>query len=211
MPTAQELERIISRLPDVLGVRVAMEGGEVSELHVLAGPRRHPMQIVRDIEAVVATQFQLRLDRRVVSVAQLRDDAIGKPPRPVLESVQVKLRGEAAEAEVELSVNGARFVGRATGPSARMQRLRTVAAATLEAVQASLGGTVRFSLDELGVVRIGSDDAVVVTVLVHTGSGDELTVGASYVWRDDGESAARAALSAVNRRYGLLQRQAPTA
>lgn len=203
MRTAEEMEQIIKGLPAVLGVRVGLNDQAVGEVHVLASADRHPMQIVRDIESAVLAHLGIALDRRIISVAQLRDDGV-EAPRLVLDTVNVRFQGDVTHITVELTANGLRHTGSASGPSARTQRLRTAASATLQAVEASLGGRIHLFVDEIGIAEVNAQEAVVVTVGLQERAEQHITVGCSFVWRDDAESAARAALSAINRRYGAL-------
>lgn len=205
MGSSQEIERFINMLPGVLGARTDMADGVVTEVHVLASADRHPMQIVRDIESVVAAKLGIRLDRRIISVAQLQANQTAQP-RLVLDTVQLKLRGDMTDIQVELTIGDARFVGTASGPTARAHRLRTAAAATLDAVQASLGGSAQFFVEEIGVTQVGDEEAVVLTVVMRQGSSEQVMVGCTLIWRDEAESAARATLSAINRRYERLRK-----
>lgn len=198
------MEQVIRLIPGVLGVSVREADGQVTDIHVLASEDRHAMQLVRDIESTLAAHLRVSVDRRVISVAQVRD-AEAEPERLILDSVQLKLRGDVTDVQVDLLFAGKRYVGSGTGPSTRTQRARTVAAATLQAVEQSLGETVRLFLEDIAFVPLGDAEAVVATVGLENGKGDETLVGCAYVWRDDAEAGARAALSAVNRRHAWFR------
>lgn len=53
---------------------VADAAGEIVEIHILASPDLHPKQMVRNVESALSAGLGLTIDRRIVSVAQLRTD-----------------------------------------------------------------------------------------------------------------------------------------
>ncbi len=76
---AERAEAAIRRLRDVEAARVRVEGGALVEVHVVSSSERNPKQIVRDIEAVLRTELDLGIDRRIVSVALARRPAASRP------------------------------------------------------------------------------------------------------------------------------------
>jgi hypothetical protein len=70
-----EIEGLISALTGVIAARVAVStSGRVEEVHVLADEQLHPKQIVRNIESALSAGLGMSVDRRLVSVAQVRGD-----------------------------------------------------------------------------------------------------------------------------------------
>lgn len=202
--TSQEMEHVVRLIPGVLQVRIACDEESVSEIHIMASAHRHAMQIVRDVESTLAAHMGVRVDRRVISVAQMRD-VEAEPARVILDTVQLKLRSDITDVQVELLFDGKRYVGTSSGASARNQRMRTVAIATLSAVQKTLNYSARIFLEDVAIVAIGDDEAVISTVCIESSSVEEVLVGCAFIRRDDAEAAARAVLSAINRRHGFLR------
>ena len=62
---------LTEKLPGVLSVEFVTEGPVVREVHVLSDQSRSPKQIVRDIQSALLARFQLDLDHRIISVAQI--------------------------------------------------------------------------------------------------------------------------------------------
>ena len=65
------IEETLRLIPGVLSARVVGDAGDPSEIHVLAGSERHPKQIARDVESCLAAKFDLVVDHRKISVAQM--------------------------------------------------------------------------------------------------------------------------------------------
>jgi hypothetical protein len=71
---ASEIEGLIAALSGVRGARVTLNDiGRVNEIHILAEARTHPKQIVRNVESALSAGLGLSVDRRFISVAQIKD------------------------------------------------------------------------------------------------------------------------------------------
>src|SRR5262245_46273742 len=68
-------ERLLAALEGVVSARVVMDPhGRIVEIHILSTHELHPKQIVRNVESALSAGLGLVVDRRVISVAQLRPD-----------------------------------------------------------------------------------------------------------------------------------------
>jgi hypothetical protein len=68
-----EIEGLLTALTGVLAARVAVSPlGRIEEIHVLADAATHPKQIVRNIESALSAGLGVSVDRRLISVAQVR-------------------------------------------------------------------------------------------------------------------------------------------
>jgi hypothetical protein len=123
------------------------------------------------------------------------------PARRVLVGrVQVVTGGLDATAEVALHAGDQTATGTATGPAVEAAVLRTVATATLRAVDELLAGQARCGLDSAELATVGSDRfAVAVVTLLTTGYADRLP-GIALVRGDARQAMARAVLGSLNRR-----------
>jgi hypothetical protein len=71
------IEHLLASLPGVVSARVAAgAGGHLEEIHILATSELHPKQIVRNIESALSAGLGIEINRRIVSVAQLRAGAV---------------------------------------------------------------------------------------------------------------------------------------
>jgi len=70
-----EVERLLRSLAGIVSAKVVSDSlGRVGEIHVLASDRLHPKQVVRNVESALSAGLGIVIDRRVVSVAQVRMD-----------------------------------------------------------------------------------------------------------------------------------------
>src|SRR5690625_2659667 len=203
MLNQQTIEPIIQLIPGVQTVRVQLHSDKIEEIHILASSERPAQHIVQDVERVFLEQFNMGIDRRIVSIAQL--ETTEHSARIVLDSVQLTWRDEITEAKVELLYGGQRYTGCTSGPSVQKHRIRSVAKATALAIMEAIRHNVHMFVDEVGQTQIGSQEAIVVTLGVNEHGNEQLLVGCAYIRRDSAEATARAVLSAVNRKLTLWQ------
>lgn len=70
-----EVERLLCSLSGVVSARVITNPlGRLDEIHILASDTLHPKQVVRNVESALSAGLGIVIDRRVVSVAQVRAD-----------------------------------------------------------------------------------------------------------------------------------------
>ncbi len=82
----EEMEQLICQLPAVLKCAVSVnDWGAVEEIHVLTSVERAPKQVVRDVESALLAQWNLRVDHKRVSVAQI---VSGEPQQSALEATR---------------------------------------------------------------------------------------------------------------------------
>lgn len=80
MPTNREpdlprndAERLLASLAGVVSAHVVTDStGRFAEIHILSSPDLHPKQVVRNVESALSAGLGIEVDRRIVSVAQIR-------------------------------------------------------------------------------------------------------------------------------------------
>lgn len=72
---SQDAERLLGSLAGVVSAHVVTDDhGEIVEIHILSSAGLHPKQMVRNVESALSAGMGLQIDRRIVSVAQIRAD-----------------------------------------------------------------------------------------------------------------------------------------
>jgi hypothetical protein len=152
----RKAESVLSDLEHIRSCRVVSGvHGRVSEIHVLAGDAVPAKTIVKSIESALYTHFGQKVDRRTISIAQIRTELpqatqkdevhpfwrpeeAGPGGRMVLLSHQViGERSQRVAVRVTLEHKGQRYEGVAQGADIAHSRLETLAKATLKAVEAA--------------------------------------------------------------------------
>jgi hypothetical protein len=129
--------------------------------------------------------------------------AVGRP-RLVIERVQLVSAGLTTSVTVVLAHDGRSVQGTAEGTATTGSLHRSVAAATLRAVESVVGEGVRFDVEHVEVARTGPDRTALVVVTMVTERATQRLSGASVVREDVRQAVIRAVLAAVNRRVEPL-------
>ena len=127
-----------------------------------------------------------------------------RSPRILIARMQLVSAGLGVTTEVTLSWLGDAFAGQSAAAATPTSVHRSVAQATLRAVESVVGNRARFELEQLEINQLGPDRAVVVVVSMLTKAGSERLTGVSVVREDVRQAVIRATLDALNRRLESL-------
>ncbi len=184
----KELERILTSLDGIEKARVVVDGGngEMREIHILSSGNKSSKQIVRDIETAVLTITGERIDRRIISVAQI-DNRSGmeganseekKESGELFKIESVGFSEDGMEMEVNVEITKGREMKEITkhGVKSFKNVLKLSAESTIEAIESLMNSKTRISLDEIREVSTGERKFFlgVMTVLKTGGMSKEL-------------------------------------
>lgn len=127
-----------------------------------------------------------------------------RPPRILIQRMQLVSAGLGVTTSVSLTWLGESFVGESSAAATPSSVHRSVAVATLRALEEVVGSAARFELEQLEINQLGPDRAVVVVVAMLTRVGSERLTGVSVVREDVRQAVIRATLDALNRRLESL-------
>lgn len=196
-----EVERAVCAIPGVLGARlVAGFERQVDELHVLTNLDRGPKQTVRDAQTVLMARFGIPTDHRVISVVQLDEsEALATTSRVIVERVGLTQSGLAVSANVVVRDGDEQLSATVEGGSSQAARHRTVARATLEAIQPLLAESGVVELEGIELLRLSGTEVAVSVVHVRTDRTELVLSGSAVVRETPADAVARSVLDALNR------------
>jgi hypothetical protein len=201
-------EEVVCSLAGVRGAHIRVEGGRIGAIFVEADATRDVRKIVRDVEAIMATQFGLEIDYRKVSVATTEGEPRERrlPARRLtFESVRVETADLETRARVELALGDAHVLGIAGGPATRASAYDLAAEACLRAAHRFVVEPVAFALSGVERVRIAREEVLVVTVRIIQGRQEKVLTGACPLEQDDLRTVVYATLDAINRVFEQLE------
>lgn len=202
MDNLMDYEVWINKIPGIISSRfVTDNGGQIIELHILSDIYRSPKQLVRDIQSAMLTKYDIKIDHKIISVAQIEDNVINyKEHRLSMHNVKVLTEGPKSQVEVILIKDGQPYKGTAQGGNAVSSRIRLIAEATLNAIHCALDIEYVFILADITDVLISGKKAYVISVSHLFELGEELLCGSCILTKDENESVVKATLDAINRR-----------
>jgi hypothetical protein len=217
-----QIDTLLETLTGVVRARVRPDesGHELREIHVLSDGALAPKQIVRNIETLLKTAFDLTIDHRIVSIAVLKEGAeveetgreelapekrarkiaSGTAPRVVFHRLRV-VQDDALKctAHVELKLGDVIFEGSHRDTDTPEARVYAAARAVIEALEYLTEKEMAFYLAGLEHMRVYEERLLVVLVEARRGRQRMRMVGTAAVKDDLHEAAVRAVLDAVNR------------
>jgi len=217
--TASEahIERLLTALAGVVSARIVRdETGRMVEVHILADHELHPKQIVRNVESALSAGLGIHIDRRIISVAQLRPDAAAEAAaaaEPIEEERADPGVGRCillgyetssvqpfdASCSVTISAGGRQYTGTATGTATPVGRAETAARALFDALIAAIEPAESLGIEGVSIVETNGRSFVLVSAHFVAGRAIVRLTGIAALGRSAEESGILAALQATNR------------
>ncbi len=193
-------QEMINKVNGVVSTKIIHDDKDIQEMHILANTLRAPKQIVRDIESILLTTFDYRIDRKVISIAQIETEDIDPIKRIKFGGIDLEVQANILECRVKLLYEEQEFFVTQVGIKTAANRKKIVAKATIDAVEKILGQT--FIFDVQDIISTTNRDITFISVLVNMviGEIEETMVGSAIVKNDINEAIAKATLAAINRR-----------
>jgi hypothetical protein len=210
--SVSDIEDLLICLPGVQKARVVInDWGAIEEIHILTGLERHPKQIVRDVQSALKAQWDITLDRRKVSVAQIKGDMRIVSGRLKYTQMEIKADAESGKSMVAVTLTRGKdddciaYTGKSIADSTEFGTLLGIAKATCLACNEALEPPNAFFVEDVCTSQVGDFSTVIVLLnLVTPRRHHQHLVGSALVRRDARESCVRATLDAMNRRMEVL-------
>ncbi|MDD3214839.1 MAG: hypothetical protein PHY64_14305 [Eubacteriales bacterium] len=212
--TSNELYRsLLLKLPDVFAANILMDGEDsVREVHIVAGLGRNPKLISRDVQSALLAAFDLRVDHRVISIAQLATNPFEAPDQPErseggmrIQCMEVSTRVEEKHYHVSVRLRHGEhdFQGEAVCRNTATQCMRAAAQATLNAVHGFLGIDDLFTVTAAQSTVVGGT-AIALTLLEYSfAKEDRLLIGSAQQGEDFAVGFVKSTLDAMNRSLSI--------
>jgi hypothetical protein len=194
------MQETINKIDGVLNTKIVSEEDNIQEVHILANKLRSPKQIVRDIESALLALFDYRIDRKVISIAQIQIDDYKTIKRMKFDGISFNTSSNIVECSVTLIYDEEEYTAAQTAIKTASNKRKVVAAAAIKAVEEILKHSYVFDIQD--VILHNNRDTSVVSVLVNMveEENEEIMVGSAIVRNDVNEAIVKATLDAVNRR-----------
>ena len=198
-----EMKKAIEAIKSVESCGIVTDGNDrIEEIHIVADFHRNPKQISRDIQSVLISRFNLDIDHKKISIAQLKDVDIekGEDYRLKLKTIDYSVSGHKSEVRVILEKDEVAFEAMVQGSSTKFSTQRILSTATLKAAENFLEREDLFSFEDVKIVHIADCQVAVVSVVTMEDGRENRLFGCSYIDSDLNEAVVRATLNAINRK-----------
>ena len=194
-----EFQNVISKIEGIKYVKLVFDDKEIQEIHVISNEIRSPKQIVRDIESTLLAIFNYRIDRKIISIAQIDDGEKRKLGRIIYEGTSAFVKDNIIQCEVKLFFDEEEFSSVERAVNTSLNRNRVVAKAAINTIENIIGQALLFDVEDVVISQSRSTAFVTVIVDMIENSKEEKLIGTAMVRNDLNEAICKATLDAVNR------------
>ena len=195
------IEQTIGKLDSVVSNKIVLgEEKDFEEIHVVSNRTRSPKQIVRDIQSILIAEYNVHIDHKKISIAEIHDDSLKRQKsRLKISSISHDNNGQKATVKVALHNEKDIFENSIIGINTSRNIDRMLVDVTLRTVEDAFGYEEAFILEDIKTVNFSNDKAVVVVVMVIDNGVENRLCGSCLVKSDYKEAVVRATLDSINR------------
>jgi hypothetical protein len=201
----EEIEYFLANIKSILSCKIITDSNNnITEIHILSDSSRHSKQIVRDIRTALLSHFDLDVDYKIISVAQVNKNiSINSDFRLLYEGYTNETNSERIKIITKLSWDEKIYTGEADGIKSEKNTLMIAASSTLNAIKNAIDLDC-FIVDDIQSARIAGKD-IMLTAITYIDRGREnVLIGSSILTSNKIDSTIKATLNAINRKVCLF-------
>ncbi|GKX30622.1 hypothetical protein SH1V18_31020 [Vallitalea longa] len=198
----EKMENYLKKIRSVQGCKVVIDENDcIDEIHIVSDLRRNPKQILRDIEAILISEFDISIDYKKVSIAQIKGDTVRQDsdPRLKIKSIEYNNNGTNVEVRVVLERCGQVFESSMSGINTSSNINRILGNTVLKAVEKFLEIDDVFVFEDARRVNLSNVEVMVVSISSQLKGREEIYTGSAKIGNDSKEALARATMDSINR------------
>ena len=195
------IEKNIEQIESVVSCKIVLgENDIIEEIHIVANSTRGAKQIARDVQSLLLATYNVPVDYKKVSIAQVLDDNIMKSHyRLKLEGISHEILGTRTEIKVSLSNSKDIYENSISGVNTYRNIGRMLVDVTLKTIEEACGFDDTFTLEDLRTIVVSNDSVVLVVVVGLIDGVEQRLCGSSLIKNDYEVAIVKATLDAVNR------------
>ena len=195
------IEKNIEQIESVVSCKIVLgENDIIEEIHIVANSTRGAKQIARDVQSLLLATYNVPVDYKKVSIAQVLDDNIMKSHyRLKLEGISHEILGTRTEIKVSLSNSKDIYENSISGVNTYRNIGRMLVDVTLKTIEEACGFDDTFTLEDIRTIVVSNDSVVLVVVVGLIDGVEQRLCGSSLIKNDYEVAIVKATLDAVNR------------
>ncbi len=201
----EEVEYFLANIKSVLSCKIITDANNnITEIHVLSDSSRHSKQIVRDIRTALLSHFNLDIDYKIISVAQVNKNiSINSDFRLLYEGYTNETYGERIKIITKLTWDEKEYMGEAEGIRSEKNTLMVAAFSTLNAIKKATELDC-FIVDDIQTAKISGKDVLLSAITYLERGRENILIGSSIINNNKIDSTIKATLNAINRKICLF-------
>lgn len=204
----EEIEHFLSHIKSVLTCKIiADSNNNITEIHVLSNSSRHSKQVVRDVRTTLLSHFNLDVDYKIISVAQLNKNFPGNSDyRLLYEGYTNETNSDKIKIITKLRWDEKEYIGKAEKIKSEKNTMMAAAMSILDAIKKATEHDC-FIVNDIKSTKI-ADKEIILSAITYINHGREsVLIGSAVVNNNKIDSIIKATLNAVNKKVYLLMRE----
>ncbi|OZV12610.1 hypothetical protein CIW83_08310 [Tissierella sp. P1] len=194
------IEQTIEKLDSVVSCKIISEDNNFEEIHIVSNRNRSAKQLVRDIQSILIATYNIQVDHKKISIAEIQDDSLKKiENRLKIMSISHDNNGQKAMVKVTLDNHKDIFENSRIGINTSTNIDRMLVDVTLKTVEDAYGYEETFILEDIKTVNISTDEVVIVVITCISEGLEQKFCGSCLIKNDYKEAVVKATLDALNR------------
>lgn len=200
-----EIELFLNSIKSVISCKIITDSSnEICELHILSDNSRNSKQIARDIRTALISKFNINVDYKVISIAQIdKNISFNSNFRLLYEGYTSETTFDRIKVTTKLGWDNKEFFGEAEDIKSEKRTLAVAAKSTLNAIKSATGFDL-FVVEDIQVAKISGEKVMIIAVSQVNNGKEELLIGASMIEDNNIDAVIKATLNAINRKICLL-------
>jgi hypothetical protein len=197
MVNVKTLEDIITNMPGVKAAKIVGEEGLLKEIHVVANMDKTPKQIARDVETVVFASTGNKLDRKIISVAQIESKDKREIRSFKLEKLECSTEDKNFIVRVSIEYGSEDLSGEASGQKTSRNIPKIIGMSIINALGEMYDYAI--SMDDSMRVHLAGKEFELCHLTRDRNGKEESIVGCAECISDDYKNVAEAVLDALGK------------
>lgn len=195
------IESNLEKIDSVMSCKIVTgERDIIDEIHIVSNNTRGAKQVARDIQSVLLATYDIPVDHKKISIAQISEDSFKKSDcRLKLEGVARDVLGSKVSVKVMISNSKDVFENSITGINTARNIERMLVDVTLKTVEEACLCNDTFIFEDIRTIPVSNDKAVLVVVMGLLDGQEQRLCGSSLIKNNYEVAVVRATLDAVNR------------
>ena len=195
------IENNLEKIDSVVSSKIVTnEDNEIDEIHIVSNDTRGAKQIARDIQSVLVATYNIPVDYKKISIAQIADKSLKKAEhRLKLEGISSDILGTKAAIKVSISNAGNVYENTISGINTLRNKERMLIDVTLKTIEEACDCKDIFIFEDIRTIPVSNDKVILVIIMGIIDGIEQRLCGSCLVNNSYEVAVVKATLDAINR------------
>lgn len=195
------IENNLEMIDSVVSCKIiASEGDQIDEIHIVSNDTRGAKQIARDIQSVLVATYNIPVDHKKISIAQIADNNLKKAEHRLrLEGISHDILGTKAALKVIIRNTNNIYENTISGMNTTRNIERMLVDVTLKTVEEACNCNDTFIFEDIRTTPVSNDKVVIVVIMGLVDGVEQRLCGSCLIKNNYEVAIVKATLDAVNR------------